>query len=141
MKLKFEPQVQLLISDIAALPDTAESDEALRQPGSIISELNRNLMDNKGNKKFPTKIWAKLRRQLSFLYDLIFMADKAGRKFGELHSPAMKQESYRFLVKVCKKIVDGTALERPEFVRIALTYGVLYLSDHEIQKLIDDNKV
>jgi hypothetical protein len=154
MKLKFEEEVQAIINAIAQLPNTAENDHALMAPLTIIGPLDRKLIKSKNDKTYPMKQWAKLRRQVSFLYEIVNMGAIAGKKIADeqgfpsqkegnrlIESEAAKKESYRFMVLVFKKVANGTALERPEFVRIALNYGVLHLSDYEIQKLIDGNNV
>lgn len=142
MKLKFEKEVQDVVDAIALLPDTAtETFDAVWKPNGIIGELDRTLVRQRDEKTLALKRWTKLRRQLSFLYEIVLMSVHAGKKISEIDNEASKQESYRFLVKVIKKIKAGTALDHPTFVRLGLGYGVVHLSDHEIQQLIDNNKV
>lgn len=160
MKFKFAPEVQKIIDTVATLPDEASVDEVLWQPMQLIGELDKYLLHNKDKdgKKIPSKEWAKLRRQLSFLYGLVRLAS-AAEAMGRVGSDAMakimnmrvtvpmdqneltKREQYRMLVKMVKQIHSGKALEDKHRVRMALNFGVLQLSDHEIDGLIERNKV
>lgn len=159
MKFKFAPEVQKIINTIAALPDeTGEGDEWF-DPMTAISELDKYLLHNKDKdgKKIPSKEWAKLRRQLSFLYGLVKLATDAealGRVGAETMGKMMnfrmpnpvdtnvliRQGQYRILVKLIKEIHNDKALEDKHRVRMALNFGVLQLSDHEIEGLIERNK-
>lgn len=141
MKLKFEDEVQKVVDAVAQLPDTVTESEDLGKASKIIGEFDRTLIRHREDKTLAMKRWVKLRRQLSFLFEIVLMSGQAGKKVSEVENDASKQESYRFLVKVFKKIKAGTALDHPAIVRIGLGYGVVYLSDHEIQQLIDNNKV
>lgn len=158
MKFKFAPQIQKIIDDIAKLPDEGTTDEVLWQPMQLIGDMDRYLKYNKGadGKKIPSKEWAKLRRQLSFMYGLVLLANGAeavGRVGAQAMADAMKfkmpapddvnelikREQYRFLVKLVKELNNGVALKDNHRVRMALNFGVLQLSDHEIDGLIERN--
>lgn len=162
MKFKFTPEVQKIIDAIAKLPDEAYKNEALWEPMRLIGDLEKYLIGktDKDGKKIPSKEWAKLRRQLSFLYGLVKIATDAeavGRvatqtlskmtnmKVFQMPPPEDVNEIakigvYRFLVKLVKDVHSGKALEDKLRVRMALNYGVLQLSDHEIDGLIERNK-
>jgi hypothetical protein len=80
------------------------------------------------------------------MFELLFIAVNAGKtatglEIHDVENELSKQETYRFLVKAIKGIASGKALEEPSFVRIAMGYGVVRLSDHEIKLLIDNNKI
>jgi len=141
MKLKFEKETQDVINAIAQLPDEAGSPAGLAKPNQLIGVFDKVILGDKANRNAPSKHWAKLRRQLSFLYEIVNIGAIAGKKVSQTGGEESLKESYRMIVTICKKIVAGTSLDHPMFVRLALSYGVLHLSDHEIQKLIDGNNV
>jgi hypothetical protein len=143
MKLKFEKEIQSVIDRVSELPETITKENITAIPDllSFASGLDRDLLRQRDAKTIPVKYWVKLRRQLSFLYELGLMADKATKN----HLPSDKETErlikYTFLLNAVKDIKSGKALQRPEFIRIALIYGVLHLSDHEIAGLITNNKI
>ena len=163
MKFKFAPEVQKIVDAIALLPDVTDINEVLWEPMRLIGDLDKYLKHNKNKdgKKIPSKEWAMLRRQLSFLYGLVKLAtdaELAGRvatqalsnmtnmKVFQMPSPEdlnelIKRHQYDFLLKLVKEIHNGEALKDKHRVRMALNFGVLQLSDHEIEGLIERNKV
>lgn len=162
MKYKFAPQVLEIIDAIAALPDTPVDMTAatLDQPQRLISGFEKWLRERKNDKQFAGKEWAKLRRQLSFLYESVLIAMQAKPKrpsnVKPEHNAVMNrtefvletQQSeaddgvmYREIVKFIKNVHSGQALQTIAGVQMGMKYGVVHLSDHEIQGLIDRNKV
>lgn len=146
MKLKFDKEVEDIINAIAALPDTATEKADIDKAFVGIHSFDRSLIERKAPKAMSVKEWARLRRQLSFMFELLFTAVNAGKtatglEIHDVENELSKQETYRFLVKAIKGIASGKALEEPSFVRIAMGYGVVRLSDHEIKLLIDNNKI
>jgi hypothetical protein len=145
MKLKFDEEVQAVISAIVQLPDTETDEELLSKPSNLIADFDRHLIRQRDTKAMAMKKWVKLRRQLSFLFEFVYGAFDAGKKLRDPAAPnvetqAGKEETYRVLVHSIKGIVDGRLLRNPGMVRLAMGYGVLYLSDHEIKLLIENNK-
>lgn len=145
MKLKFEKEVQSIIDAVAALPATTTDETVLRKPMEFISEFDRSLIKRREKKTISVKEWAKLRRQLSFLFLFVKAASNDAEKAvmastDEMRATFKKQEAYRSLVKVLKDIHRGELLKSPPFIRIALNYGVVYLSDQEIKNLVEQNK-
>jgi hypothetical protein len=143
MKLKFEKVVQDVINAVALLPDTATDKEDLNKPMNLIAAFERQLQSSK---EMPTKQWSGLRRQLSFLFEMYFISNTAAKelasgKLGNSNIKAVEEETYRLLVSVIKEIHNNKALENVRIIRIGLKYGIIRLSDHEIQKLIDNNKI
>ena len=139
MKLKFEKEVADIVNLISQLPDVATEEEDLNKPRNFISVFDKDLIKPKNGKLLPTKHWAKLRRQLSFLYEFVYIASTESKKLQDPKSSLEKE--YQILVKSMKDIHTGKALQNPGFIKIALSYGVLYLSDFEVQGLIDGNKI
>ena len=158
MKFKFESRVQEVIDEIAKLPDETHDTEKVEDPLRIVGTLDSFLKANKNSPSLPSKQWVVLRRQLSFLYGLYHLALMADRTEHMVAANATKTDLlksmriiptqelskvnvYRFFVKLVKELTNGKAIADPHRVRMAANFGVLYLSDHEIQGLIDRNKV
>lgn len=137
MKLKFEKEVEDILNSFSQLPDTATEEEDLNKPFKIISTFDKKLLKQKNENTLPTKQWVKLRRQLSFLYEIVVLTPTESKKL--VDPKLISEKEYQLLVKSLKDIQSNKALQNPGFIKIALRYGIVYLSDFEIQSLIDNN--
>lgn len=129
MKLKFSEECKEVIAKLRALPESATSSANYVEPMRIIREFDKKLKAE----KVKGKQWAKNRRELSFLYQLIVSLGNNDLRFNA--------ETYSNFLTFISDMESGKLLKSTPFIRIALSYGILRLSDHEIEQLIKNNKV
>lgn len=134
MKLKFDQEVQDVIDIVAALPEVETFTVATSAAGNAIGAFEKSINAGRDSKKLPMKHYARLRRQLSFMYEFVLIAS------GPADKPHNDAQRYNLLVKMFKDIKSGAILKEAFLVKLALRYGVVHLSDHEIQSLIAGNK-
>jgi hypothetical protein len=145
MKLKFDNDLQNVINDISNLPDTTTDVDVLNVPVNMVAAFETLIQNKKDKKLLPVKQWVILRRQISFLFELLRAAQTAAEidptRPSNLITQEKKEAFYKFFVKGIKDLKTGKAIKNVVFVRMGLRYGIIRLSDHEIQKLIDNNKI
>jgi len=149
MKLKFAQEIQTLIDNIAALPDTASTDEELNRPNKLITDFENSLLKQQNNREISTKQYAKLRRQVSYLWEFLKAARDTALKNQNITIEQLnrnkaqpdKRDVYRHFVTHIKLVENGEVLKHVTYVKHALRYGVLQLSDYEVHNLINGNKV
>lgn len=131
MKLKFTDISNAVIEKVCQLPWHAESDEDI---DGILSIINKETLDIKHRKEkaIGGKRWAVVRREMSFFYGIVAMFDE---KIPD------KRFRYARVVSMFKDIKSGEVLKIVPFVRLAMGYGVVRLSDTEIEHLIKFNKI
>lgn len=128
MKLKFTSNSIAIIQQLCELPDTAESDKDIDKIFAIIN----NSSDQLRQIEIKDKIWVKNRREISFFWSLVkTLEDKIPNKI----------EQYSKTMLAIKDIQSGKLLTHIPFIRLAMSYGILRLSDTEIEHLIRYNKV
>ena len=156
MKFKFSEEVQKVIDELAVLPPKVDSIEMTRLPMKLIGTFEKELIKGWNEKKIPMKQWAKLRRQLSFLYEIIYFAEKLftnklakeviqciskGQTFTDPDESKKPFMMYEITTAFARDLKNGNLLKEAPIVRIAMRYGIIHLSDHEIEGLIERNKV
>lgn len=149
MKLKFVEQIQAVIDAIALLPNEVDTVAELKIPFNLIAKVDADARNQKDKNLLPVTKWVKIRSQLSFIYKVgnyahaldpnviseCFIQNSAEKNIDN------QQDHYTFLVKSIKRIKSNRALENEAFVKIALEYGVIYLSNFEVSNLIRSNVV
>lgn len=149
MKFKFDSEIKKVISEIAKLPSETQDREISPMPSILINEVNNKIKKLHADKQMPDKQYAKIRRQISFLFELLYKANRIQEKVQYPdQSPADKRSLkldkfaiYKLFMKDLKDIESEKALESIVVLRLGFYYGVVYLSDYEIEKLIEINKV
>lgn len=136
MKLKLDKEVQDVVDAVAALPDNGTTDLVMWEPHSLLSKFQKSLESRKDSKDLPAKQYAKLRRQLSFLYEFVHICSNLDSTQTDI-----KAAQYARLIRLFKDVKSGELLKDVLLTRMALRYGVVYLSDQEIQSLIAGNKI
>lgn len=126
MKLKFTTNIDNLINTLCQFPDTTELSTDLNKFIRVIS----NYTDELRKHEIKDKIWVKTRREASFLYSFIY-------SIHEKDKDPIKQ--YSLIVKAVKEIQSEEILKDIPFIRLAMSYGVVRLSDNEIHHLIRYN--
>lgn len=134
MKLKFTDEIKAAIERIAALPSEPQSPSDHNKPLRIIQETSAKLTKMTAAAP-PNKFWNKMRREQSFLFSL-YMAHQ-----NRLHEKPDERAVYIQTVKAFKSIQNETILTNRGFIRLAMSYGCLRLSDKEIETLLQLNKV
>lgn len=130
MKLKFTDISNSVIERVCQLPDAATSDKDL---DGILSIINEETLDIKRKEKdIGGKRWAVVRREMSFFYGLIAIFED------EIPDKCLH---YRRVISVFKDVKSGEILKVVPFVRFAMDYGIIRLSDTEIEHLIKFNKI
>lgn len=147
MKLKFDKEVDQVINAIAGLPDEVTTDEVRNKPVTLVRELEEKIKYQLNTKQMPSKQHAKIRRQISFLWEHLLMVRKAimaneglnPNLQSDRNKPINEFNVYKLFVKSIKNIKSEEGLKTLGLIRVGLKYGVVFLSDHEIQGLIDRN--
>lgn len=147
MKLKFDKEVDQVINAIAGLPDEVTTDEVRNKPFTLVRELEEKIKYQLNTKQMPSKQHAKIRRQISFLWEHLLMVRKAimaneglnPNLQSDRNKPINEFNVYKLFVKSIKNIKSEEGLKTLGLIRVGLKYGVVFLSDHEIQGLIDRN--
>lgn len=63
------------------------------------------------------------------------------RRVEDIQKVLNQSNIYKVFISTIKDIKTEKVLQSAAMIKMALQYGVLFLSDHEIQNLIDRNKV
>lgn len=127
MKLKFSAYGEEVIKNISAMPEVSSNEQDFDKPFEEIRKLDRKLQAE----QIKGKHWAKIRRELSFFFSFQHAAEKRTED---------KALRYTETIKCFKAMKNGNALKSIPFIRTAMSYGVLNLSDFEIEQLIKCNK-
>jgi hypothetical protein len=149
MKFKFDKEVFQVIQAICALPETATSKEDYLRPKLLINRLEDKIKQQLDSKQIGLKHFSMVKWQISFLWAIVFVCQKAAMKKEGLN-PDLKEDqskpidefyAYALFVDIVKKIKSNEELKNPSIVRLGLKYGIIFLSDFEIQALIDGNRI
>ena len=128
MKLNFDSVVYDIILQISELPEKPSSIEDLNKPLSIINKaLFFYTPKNAVKLKIPTKLFVKVRTQISFLLTL---------EHGLQNNNVSNELKYDYWRKLCINVVNGEALKNLNFIKLGLRYSVIELSEEEIRKLL-----
>jgi len=159
MKLKFTKDAQAVIDEIAKLPTQTLDPELAGRPHQVINEYDSKVRGDL--KKFPSpnmKEWSRERRQVSFFFEFVRIAnERETERLKQLHpnpDPVKqlistkvpetayldRQNLYSTIVTFFRDLKSEKLLEDPYFVKLALGYGIVYLSDKEVQHLIELNE-
>ncbi len=128
MKLKFTESALHIIEAIAALPLECTNNKDILKPITIIMDFDKKLFIE----RHKNKLWAMKRLQLGFFIECRNIAYK---------NKTSPEHGYTSLIKMFRSILSGDALTYPYIVKRGLVYGVIVLTDNEIQGLIDSNIV
>lgn len=127
MKLKLTAETNTLINDIVNTADTVSYDAAIK----LIRTYEKDLKA----KDLPAKQYAKLRRELSFVYELMRLSYT--RNNGD-NSLVLSESVF---IQRIRDLHSADFLKSVSNVQLALQYGALQLSDYEIGLLISNNNV
>ena len=148
MKFKFDSEIKNVISEIAKLPSETQDGEISPMPSILINQVNNKIKKLYTDKQIPDKQYAKIRRQISFLFELLYKANRIQEKIqypdqSPVDRRTLKLDKfaiYKLFMKDLKDIVSEKALESVVILRLGFYYGVVFLSDYEIEKLIKNNR-
>ena len=149
MKLKFVKEIEHVILAIAALPVEAETEEIRKKPTKLIRELEQEIRSQFNTGQLPSKQHAVIRRQISYIWEILHAVQVSQMRLqgldpnvrSDLNKPLDQSNIYKVFVSTVKDIKTEKVLQYTAMIKMALRYGVLYLSDYEIQNLIDCNKI
>lgn len=137
MKFNFHAKVKNIISEIASY----EKEQLIQDPKidflGIINKLSKETDERRFKKELGNKEHNLIKRQLSFLYALWHPLLKIEDSYKE---KAATDAKINFL-KAIKNIESEEALKNVFVVKVSILYGVLKLSNFEINKLIELNTI
>lgn len=149
MKLKFDSEILNVINIIASLPEEVNDIESRKNAARPVRDLETKIKYQLENKQIPSKHHAKIRRQVSYLWEILYMERILELRRHGIESTSISTSNsnvdenriYKNFIARIKTIKSQEALKSFDMIKMSLKYGVLFLSDHEIEGLIERNEV